>query len=173
MKSQDDISLDKQYKLCGKESLIDILSIVLDKDVDQVSNLTIAQTDYYVNELKWLQNSKPESKMSSVIEIEGKKYYINDNILNDMCLGQFIDFENYLTNKDFKDYHKIISIFLKPDNIKYSEQNKNNISEKIKELPITEVMGLVDFFFLFIQNIRKNIQKYIKKNQQDQVEISL
>lgn len=163
MKSQDDITLGMYLDLVGKENLIDILSIILKQPKKQVEELTMDQCDYYTEELRQIQESKPEGKMSGIVEIDGVKYTISLESLSNMCLGQFIDLENYLTKKDYKDQHNLISIFLKPDYIKYSDQDKKKVANKILNLPITEVMGLVDFFLFFIHLTKENIQQYINQ----------
>lgn len=163
MRSQDDITLQMYLDLIGKENLIDILSIILKQPKSQVQNLTMDQCDYYTEQLRQIQETKPVGEMKGQVEVDGKKYTISLESLSNMCLGQFIDLENYLTKKDFKDWHNLISIFLKPDFIKYSDQNKKSVADKILNLPITEVMGLVDFFLLFTQVTKENIHQYINQ----------
>lgn len=176
MKSQNDITLRMYLDLIGKENLIDILSIILKQPKQQVQELTMDQCDYYTEQLRWIQESKPVGEMKGYVEIDGKKYTISLESLSNMCLGQFIDLENYLTKKDFKDWHNLISIFLKPDFIKYSDQDKKLVADKILDLPITEVMGLVDFFLFFTQLTKENIQQYINQavmNQQQNQAVGL
>lgn len=111
----------------------------------------------------------------------GVKYKLNKNIYN-LTTSQYIDYTSYLKNLDSDTlYEDVLSVYLIPDGCKYNVGYDIDETKRIirNNIPITDALGIYNFFFLFFRNyiqislhyLRKRMKKMMrKKNKREEIE---
>lgn len=111
----------------------------------------------------------------------GVKYKLNKNIYN-LTTSQYIDYTSYLKNLDSDTlYEDVLSVYLIPDGCKYNVGYDIDETKRIirKNMPITDALGIYNFFFLFFRNymqislhyLRKRMKKMMrKKDKKEEIE---
>lgn len=110
----------------------------------------------------------------------GVKYKLNKNIYN-LTTSQYIDYTSYLKNLDSDTlYEDVLSVYLIPDGCKYNVGYDIDETKRIirNNMPITDALGIYNFFFLFFRNymqislhyLRKRMKKMMKRRKKDKKE---
>lgn len=110
----------------------------------------------------------------------GVKYKLNKNIYN-LTTSQYIDYTSYLKNLDSDTlYEDVLSVYLIPDGCKYNVGYDIDETKRIirNNIPITDALGIYNFFFLFFRNymlitlhyLRKRMKKIMKRRKKDKKE---
>lgn len=111
----------------------------------------------------------------------GVKYKLNKNIYN-LTTSQYIDYTSYLKNLDSDTlYEDVLSVYLIPDGCKYNVGYDIDETKRIirNNMPITDALGIYNFFFLFFRNymqislhyLRKRMKKMMrKKDKKEEIE---
>lgn len=149
----DKLTIEKFYEIekVMKEDLEDIdiqvklISILTDKDEEEILNTKLDKYEEYVSGLNFLLN-KPIGKDRYInsIKLNGVKY----NLLKTpekMTAGQFIDFQSYIENNLGIEY--TISTFLIPEGKKYGEYDVVPIIEDIRKYMDIQTAYNIRFFF--------------------------
>lgn len=132
----------------GKEEIdvqVSILSILYDMTEDDVLNLPIPEYKKLVQSSSFLINPPiPYNNIPDTISINNKKYKVIKDIKK-MTAGQYIDYQNYITDKTPKILPYLLSCFLIPQNKKYGEDLEEVIND-IGYLSILDAISLSAFF---------------------------
>ena len=148
-----DLSLEKYLEIQDIEWLemdeIDVqttlISILADMDFEDVLDLPIPQYKKLAEQLEFLKvspNVKPK-RIDNVV-INGKEFMVIKKV-EDMTAGQYIDFQHYFKDKDFKMLPYILSCFIIPKGEKYGDSD--NI-EYMKQLSVEEALMIANFCFI-------------------------
>lgn len=121
----------------------DIISAVY--NIDNPMDLTPREFSKYVEELSFLTEEIPETKLCNTYTINGTKYNFKGNVY-EINTAQFFDYRKYST-KDQIDYAECLSVFMIPDGHTYNDgYDMDKTIKDIETLPITDVMKLYKFF---------------------------
>lgn len=157
--SWDDIPIDLYYKIRDivlDEALkdidknIEIIALLKEVNVDDITSLPIDDVTYLVKELKWINKFDFDKKKA--IEKYDNNVIIYD--LSKFTYAQFTDFQTYYQMGVDKYLPEIIATFLIPKGKKYNvdydlEAQVNWIRTHV---PITVAQNVLYFFLLRCQN---------------------
>lgn len=98
--------------------------------------------------------------------------------LDDMSLGEYIDCENYIG--DWQDMHKAMAVLYRPVNFKKGDKYtvapykpSDEISELMREMPLSVVMGCTVFFYRLGMTLSKATLSYIRQTLQSPINSAL
>lgn len=155
-KSWQDVTVSVFYKLeelfkdvpslDSHQGIARLLSILCDESIDEVLNLTIAESSKLFAQAQWVNTEIPQNKIKLKELQIGDKQYVIQYDLSKMPMGAFIDYNSYVNEEN--NLAKILSTFLIPKGKKYGEGY--DVFDVIKDiednLPITIATSL--FFSL-------------------------
>ena len=181
-----DLSLEKYLEIQDIEWLemdeIDIqttlISILADMDFEDVLDLPIPQYKKMAEQLEFLKvspNVKPK-RIDNVV-INGKEFMVIKKV-EDMTAGQYIDFQHYFKDKDFKMLPYILSCFIIPKGEKYGD---SETIEYMKQLSVEEALMIANFFMKQSRSLIKGmllslewmIRKRIWKEKDETVKMKM
>jgi len=126
-----------------------IIACLTDMELDAVLNLSLTKYNEYVQKSSFLMDKPVINKhVPSKIVINGKEYVLTKNV-NKLTASQYIDYQNYIAEKDNEKYlANIIACFLVPKGMKYNDgYDVLDVAEEIAEnLSIQDAMDICFFF---------------------------
>jgi hypothetical protein len=159
LKSWDDITIKTFMELKSVQSdndltvLINRLSILCDRDSDEIRSLPINEFNELTEKISFLNESIPNG-FKLKMKIDDKWYGMIPN-LHYITAGEFIDIENFKMNSE-ENIHLICAVLWRPivkeDEVGYLIQNHQTRGFKeraelfLNRLPITAVWGGLLFF---------------------------
>lgn len=153
----------QEMELEGREEIdvqVNILSILNDMTEDEICDLPLDEYKKLVIASSFLKTPPvPNDKIADTITINKTKYKVIKNIKK-LTAGQYIDYQNYIKNKDLKMLPYILSVFIIPDGKKYGDNLENTI-EDIYNLSIIDALSLSAFFLRKCQNLTKATVIYL------------
>ena len=168
MKTWSDITLQQYYQI--KELLtnedeytaLNILDVLY--GIDSAS-LPLSALSKYNNALDFLKDEIP------VVDIK-KKYNINGHTYESNCeltkvsTAQFIDYQNYLKEKEPK-YEKLISVFFIPEGHTYNDgYSIKEVQDDILHMSMVDVQSIAFFIKKQLQLFLSLFQFYLVKSIQ-------
>ena len=166
MKNWYDITLQQYYQI--KELLtnedeytaLNILDVLY--GIDSAS-LPLTELSHYNNALDFLKDEIP------VVDIK-KKYNINGHTYESNCeltkvsTAQFIDYQNYLKEKEPK-YEKLISVFFIPENHQYNDgYSIKEVQDDILHMSMVDVQSIAFFIKKQFQLLLSLFQFYLTQS---------
>lgn len=153
----------QEMELEGREEIdvqVNILSILNDMTEDEICDLPLDEYKKLVVASSFLKTPPaPNDKIADTITINKTKYNVIKNIKK-LTAGQYIDYQNYIKNKDLKMLPYILSVFIIPDGKKYGENLENTI-EDIYNLSIIDALSLSAFFLRKWESLTKATLIYL------------
>ena len=150
----DDSDMDKSAKLC---------CCIEGMDLDDFYNLPVNDATKKINQLSFLNDFKLiRHYHPNYIQLgEYKCKVVN---VEDMCVSQFIDYQNFISQPFRDNYYKILSIFLIPDGYKYNDgYNILEIQNLIRKMTWREVQSLLGFIMIgYIKSLLTSLRYSIK-----------
>lgn len=142
-------------------------------NVENSNQLPLTTFTKYVDMLKFLQEPINETKIKDKYTINDKVYVFKGNIA-EMTTGQYLDFENY--SKIENNLNLILSVFLIPEGFDYCDgYSLLDVQNDILELPIVEVISIMNFFqralLVFLETTRNYLNKTLKGAKTDKADI--
>lgn len=130
-------------------------------NVENSNQLPLTTFTKYVDMLKFLQEPINETKIKDKYTINDKVYVFKGNIA-EMTTGQYLDFENY--SKIENNLNLILSVFLIPEGFDYCDgYSLLDVQNDILELPIVEVISIMNFFQRALLVFLEVTQNYLNK----------
>lgn len=153
----------QEMELEGREEIdvqVNILSILNDMTEDEICDLPLDEYKKLVVASSFLKTPPvPNDKIADTITINKTKYNVIKNIKK-LTAGQYIDYQNYIKNKDLKMLPYILSVFIIPDGKKYGDNLENTI-EDIYNLSIIDALSLSAFFLRKWESLTKATLIYL------------
>lgn len=132
--------------LDSHQGIARLLSILCDEPIDEILNLTIAESSKLFAQAQWVNENAPNNKIKLKEVKIGENLYTVQYDLSNMPMGAFIDYNSYVNEEN--NLAKILSTFLIPKGKKYGDGY--DVFDVIKDiednLPITIAQSL--FFSL-------------------------
>lgn len=131
---------------------------------DNVIELPLKEFNKKALDLKFLKEEIPNNVKVKNVVVNKRKYYF-DGMLGNITTAQYIDFQNYLKNKDEM---KSFSVFFIPEGHKYNDgYDMMQVFEDIQEMP-APILVSASFFFTrqletFITIFQRSSLKKLKK----------
>lgn len=140
-----EFSLEMYQKLHNVSDAPTILSVMIDKPLEQVKSLPMAVFVNILENFKQYQDTPIETgKFDNKVELDGVTYVID---FESITLGQQADVE--ILQKDLENnLALIIAILIKPVGVDYNYYDSKSMSDKVKKLSILKVREMLDFFLL-------------------------
>jgi hypothetical protein len=166
-KKWDDISVelfDKIKEVLNKKGIedidknISIVSILCEKDEDEISNLPIAQFSKLVEQTAFL-NEMPKVEIKDKYIINGKKYNVFTS-LKKMTTAQYIDFQTLQKNYN-KNLKYLLAVFLIPDGKEYGDYDIDEVADELyRHLSIADAESIMFFFVMSYRALMQGILTY-------------
>ena len=168
MKTWSDITLQQYYQIKelltneDEYTVLNILDVLY--GIDSAS-LPISALSKYNNALDFLKDEIP------VVDIK-KKYNINGHTYESNCeltkvsTAQFIDYQNYLKEKEPK-YEKLISVLFIPDGHQYNDgYSIQEVQDDILHMSMVDVQSIAFFIKKQFQLLLSLFQFYLTQSIQ-------
>lgn len=166
-KKWDDISVelfDKIKEVLNKKGIedidknISIVSILSEKDEDEISNLPITEFSKLVEQTAFL-NEMPKVKIKDNYIINGKKYNVFMN-LKKMTTAQYIDFQTLQKNY-YKNLKYLLAVFLIPDGKEYGDYDIDEVADELyRHLSISDAESIMFFFVMSYRALMQGMLTY-------------
>lgn len=138
------MSLDKTDELLWEKQVIDYLKVDTKKSIDDV-----------LLEVRKKLAITPKSINKHYFWFKNNLWYIEKNLI-ELSYEQFARLDNLISEDDnINNLHKLLSIYVRPWNCKFSLKTQDKVYEKLLDLDINFAQGLLVFFFA-------NAQRYMK-----------
>ncbi len=152
--SWDEISLKKFKQLENIYSknndeinIIDIVSVMIDKDRDFVMTLPTEFLETILEKLQFLNEQPNTAEPTNKIELDGVVYQVN--VMNKLKMGEYTAVDNVVKH-DAANYAAILGILCRKDGEIFDSKFENEILEdRIKmfeNAPITKILPCISFF---------------------------
>lgn len=141
--SWKEVTVGQYQELTEAKKDVDIISILLDEDPEDIKKWDGVSMGKVLSHLEWTKKL-PDNHYNRVIEIEGTKYNLVEN-LNGFSGGEWFDMEEYLS--DFNGNLHLILAMLYRDNKEYDAEKVKDRAELFRDkLMIGDVNGCFVFF---------------------------
>ena len=135
---------DSYYDKNPEDKVIAQLSIILDKDVEEIEDMSLDEFFSLQKDLKFL--SKIENTFSKEITIQGETYYFID--LSKMRAGEFIDLDTYC-KEPIDNMSKLMCLLYRKKDEKWSSKLLDEREELFENnISWQDAMGASIFFCL-------------------------
>lgn len=133
---------------------VELIALLDDKEVDMIYDLPLAEFNDKIQKTAFLYEEPKPLQVSTVYKLADMELEACLNI-NDLTTAQFIDYQTYV--KDKNKMVELLSVFLVPKGHKYNKDYDVFEVQKIirDNMPITQAMGLSDFFLLLYKSLLK------------------
>ena len=142
---------------------VEIIALLDDKEVDVIYDLPLTEFNEKIQMTSFLYEEPKPLQVSTVYKLGNMELETCLN-LNDLTTSQFIDYQTYV--KDDSKLVELLSVFLIPKGHKYNKDYDIVEVQKVirDNMPITQAMGLSDFFLLLYKSFLKaSLTSSIKK----------
>jgi len=156
---------NKQHFKTDIEFISNVIATLIDIDINILLKQKVSDLDIIKRGLSFLNEDVKfkldEEDNKGMLEIDGVKYMFNKN-MNNLTMGEYIDLD-VLTKEPIKNLHKLMAIMYRPikdqnwfekkigkyELIDYDMEYIESISEKFKNITITDVTKCLSFFLHF------------------------
>lgn len=130
---------------------IDIMAVMTGKTAEELLKLSIVEFRSEADKLTWLYDKVEPSKPKKAYRIGGRTCVVEARP-DKVSWAQYIDFKNYMENAE-EHIAELASLFLIPRGCSFNEgYDLADFHEEVRnELPITDALGLLAFFFAKLQ----------------------
>ena len=152
----DSITIEKYYNI--KDILDDetddditknvkLVSVITDKDEDEVWNMDLTQAGEYISKLTFLNKFDIPDNPNMKFSLPGYQLKVMKDVTK-INVAQYVDFQNFVKMPLREGIDKILSIFLIPDGCKYNEgYDIIDLQKVIREnMSFRVAEGLLSFF---------------------------
>lgn len=162
-KSWNDVTLDMFNRLSEIDrndvaGYIDVIEILSGKSTDDMS---IRELTQLMKSLDFMSEPIPETIIRDSYSINGNVYIV-DKDLSSLSVSQFMDFTGYVKTNP-KDFVSILSVFLIPEGKTYGEYDMSKVQDDIRDMSITDVQAIFNFFTLVFGNLSAVTLEYLKR----------
>lgn len=168
----EDINLKKFQQIMrlyesseNKPDIIDLISIITDKDKEIIKQLPMDFIDKIMVRLLFL-NEPIKCDDSNKITIDGEEYLINH--MEQLKFMEYVDV-NTLLDHDKLNYAGILSILCRKKDEEYNDDYISNILPKRLEMfenqPVTNIMPLIGFFLLLSDSFETHLQSCLTEGK--------
>lgn len=168
MKTWSDITLQQYYQIKelltneDEYTVLNILDVLY--DIDSAS-LPISSLSKYNNALDFLKDEIPVVNIKKKYNINGHTYESNCE-LTKVSTAQFIDYQNYLKEKEPK-YEKLISVLFIPEGHSYNDgYNIKEVQDDILHMSMVDVQSIAFFIKKQFQLLLSLFQFYLTQSIQ-------
>ena len=168
MKTWSDITLQHYYQIKelltneDEYTVLNILDVLY--GIDSAS-LPISALSKYNNALDFLKDEIPVVDIKKKYNINGHTYDSNLE-LTKVSTAQFIDYQNYLKEKEPR-YEKLISVFFIPENHQYNEgYSIKEVQDDILHMSMVDVQSIAFFIKKQFQLLLSLFQFYLTQSIQ-------
>jgi hypothetical protein len=143
----------------SKDYSLNILSILLDKDPEEIRKFDGSSLAKIIHHIEWAFKTPDESSYNQIIEVEGKEYFMIEN-LNHFTGGQWWDMEEYL--EDYNNNLHCLFAIIYGSGKEYNAGETKKIAEIFKDkVTIGQVYGSLVFFSIVEKECMINIPIYL------------
>lgn len=157
-KSWNDISINDYYEIMDfLESDLDavskdvgLLSVLCETDTDAIYSLSLDEVEALMKQIDWVKRFDFNRKWKANRVRIGDSVYDVCVDLSNMTVSQYIDFQNFWSKQDLREYYgNILACFFVPKGKKYCEgYDVKALAEEFRNTVSIELANAVCFFFL-------------------------
>jgi len=170
--SLDDITLgqyQKFHKISDGQEASDFINQKMVEIFCKIDLKDVVKVKYHsLNKiLKHIDNLfKKDQPFQKTFNYKDKQYGFIPK-LDDITFGEYIDLDTYLS--DWQTMHKAMSVLYRPvtyeSSGKYLIEEYDGINEKMKDMPLSIVMGSLIFFYSLSKELSINILKSLTEKE--------
>lgn len=141
---------------------VEIVALLDNKEVDVIYDLPLAEFNEKIQKTSFLYEEPKPLQVSTVYKLGEMELEACLN-LEKLTTAQFIDYQTYIKEND--KLVELLSVFLIPKGKKYNKDYEVVEVQKVirDNMPITQAMGLSDFFLLLYKSLLKATQTCLIK----------
>lgn len=144
-------------ELEGLNKIVELISILSDKDPEDIKKLDTEGFETLVSHIQWT-GTMPSDEVKTQINILGQDYYLVK--LSNLSLGEWIDLDSWCDNS-IENLHKIFALLYRPVGEEYDSEKMETRSELfLDKLMIEDVYGTLLFFSIIGNQYQKFIKEY-------------
>lgn len=154
-----EVSISKYKELAnldtfeGQHKIVELISILSDKDVDDIRVMTPEDFEKILKQIEW-SHTLPTTEYKTTITIDEIDYNLVK--LKSLTVGEWIDLDTWCENA-IDNMNKILALLYRPSNEGYNTNDMNVRAELFNDkLMINDVYGAI-LFFLAIGNQYLNL----------------
>lgn len=157
-KSWNDISINDYYEIMDfLESDLDavskdvgLLSVLCETDTDAIYSLSLDEVEALMKQIDWVKRFDFNRKWKANRVRIGDSVYDVCVDLSNMTVSQYIDFQNFWSKQDLREYYgNILACFFVPKGKKYCDgYDVKALAEEFRNTVSIELANAVCFFFL-------------------------
>ena len=123
----DNISIDKYYQIVdilkddGDDDItknVKLISVILDKDEQEVWDMDLGIVGMYINKLKFLSKFDLKKTPETVVL---PNYTLKVTDLSKITIAQYVDYQSFIKIPLRESMDKLLSVFLIPEGMKYND----------------------------------------------------
>lgn len=143
--------LERYYANTDKDfDLREVLHIMIQKDVDYVSNLPISISEKIMEKMSFLQTEPAPQKPTNKIEIDGETYEVN--VMEKMKTGEFVATDT-ITKSDKYNYAAILAVICRKKGEIYDSKFEAEVfDDRVKMFEETSVMKIMPVLSFFLSS---------------------
>ncbi len=160
---KDSSQLDKQIKL---------ISIVCNQDIKTINKIKLKQFKEIIKKFKFLEELNISNKMVKSFWIRGIRYKFRKN-LNHFTAEDLIDIMSYGKDGEYKNIHKILAIYCRPEKWQFWLKQKHIERADIfyKRMSVATALPIYVFFSNVLKNLLPHIETYLGKTLNREMKI--
>lgn len=147
-------------ELENKNDNLAILAIMLGKTKEEVQQLPSKVLTLFYQNLNFFKE-EPKSEVDNKLTINDELYVINDK--DNMKVGEYADF-NEVLQYDRNNYAYMLAILCRKEGEVYDDkfiaEKLNKRKEMFENIPVTEALKTVNFFFQKFISLKTNTMNY-------------
>lgn len=147
-------------ELENKNDNLAILAIMLNKTKEEVQQLPSKVLTLFYQNLNFFKE-EPKSEVDNKLTINDELYVINDK--DNMKVGEYADF-NEVLQYDRNNYAYMLAILCRKEGEVYDDkfiaEKLNKRKEMFENIPVTEALKTVNFFFQKFISLETNTMNY-------------
>ena len=153
---KDNSQLDKQIKL---------ISIVCHQEVETIKKIKLKQFKHIIKKFKFLETLNISDKIVESFWIKGIKYRFRKN-LNHFTAEDLIDIMSYGKDGEYKNIHKILAIYCKPERWQFwlrKKKHKQRADIFYNNMSVAIALPIYVFFSNVLKDLLPRIEIYLER----------
>lgn len=147
-------------ELENKNDNLAILAIMLNKTKEEVQQMPAKVLTLFIGKLDFFKE-EPKVESNNSIEVDGEIYLIN--VKENLKFGEYCDF-NEILQYDRNNYAYMLAILCRKEGEVYDDkfiaEKLNKRKEMFENIPVTEALKTINFFFQKYISLETNTMNY-------------
>jgi hypothetical protein len=153
------------------ENIVNIIAVLSNQTINEVeSEMSLDELNIAIESMIWLLNPPPGNILNK-LKLKGVTYKMSDDYNRDLCYGEWMDLESFISGGFKENLHNIMAVLYRPkksffDRFKKKEDYTIEFfkrAELFKELTMDKVYPTLVFFWIIVKQYLQNTLDYSVK----------